>query len=111
VPWTWRRTERSDLSRYPYGREATVSYPHPDLQIVNNTPYGVMITTSHTASSVTVALWSTKTMNAEQTGQTESSQGRCTRVTTQRTRTWLADGHAETDSVFAVYRPGEGVNC
>jgi vancomycin resistance protein YoaR len=99
------------ISRYPYGREATVSYPHPDLQIVNNTPYGVMITTSHTASSVTVALWSTKTMNAEQTGQTESSQGRCTRVTTQRTRTWLADGHAETDSVFAVYRPGEGVNC
>jgi hypothetical protein len=50
-------------------------------------------------------------MTADQTGQSRSSQGRCTRVTTERTRTWLADGHSETDTVFAVYRPGEGVNC
>lgn len=99
------------IDRYPYGREATVSYPNPDLQIINNTPYGVMITTSHTATSVTVALWSTKNTNADQSGQTTSPQGRCTRVTTERTRTWLSDGHSETDSVFAVYRPGEGVNC
>jgi vancomycin resistance protein YoaR len=99
------------IDRYPYGREATVSYPNPDLQIINNTPYGVMIWTDYTASSVTVTLWSTKTMNADQTGQTRSPQGRCTRVTTERTRTWLADGHSETDTVFAVYRPGEGVNC
>lgn len=99
------------IDRYPYGREATVSYPHPDLQIVNNTPYGVMIWTDYTATSVTVTLWSTKTMNADQTGQTRTPQGRCTRVTTERTRTWLSDGHSEVDSVIAVYRPGEGVNC
>jgi vancomycin resistance protein YoaR len=99
------------IDRYPYGREATVSYPNPDLQIINNTPYGVMIWTDYTATSVTVTLWSTKTMNADQTGQTRSPQGRCTRVTTERTRTFLDDGHSEVDSVIAVYRPGEGVNC
>jgi vancomycin resistance protein YoaR len=99
------------IDRYPYGREATVSYPNPDLQIINNTPYGVMIWTDYTSTSITVTLWSTKTMTADQTGQSRSSQGRCTRVTTERTRTWLADGHSESDTVFAVYRPGEGVNC
>jgi hypothetical protein len=70
-----------------------------------------MIWTDYTSTSITVTLWSTKTMTADQTGQSRSSQGRCTRVTTERTRTWLADGHSETDTVFAVYRPGEGVNC
>lgn len=99
------------IDRYPYGREATVSYPHPDLQLINNTPYGVMIWTDYTPTSVTVTLWSTKSVHAEQTGQTRSPQGRCTRVTTERTRTWLADGRTEVDSVIAVYRPGEGVNC
>ncbi|MFV1989992.1 MAG: VanW family protein, partial [Acidimicrobiales bacterium] len=29
------------ISRYPYGREATVNYDHPDLVIKNTTPYGV----------------------------------------------------------------------
>ena len=28
------------ISRYPRGREATLSFPHPDLQIRNTTPYG-----------------------------------------------------------------------
>ena len=26
------------IDRYPYGREATLSYPHPDLEVTNNTP-------------------------------------------------------------------------
>ena len=28
------------ITRYPYGREATLSYPHPDLRIRNATPNG-----------------------------------------------------------------------
>jgi hypothetical protein len=32
-------------------------------------------------------------------------------VITQRTRTWARDGHQEVDTVFATYRPSEGVNC
>ena len=28
------------ISRYPYGREATVNFPNVDLEILNTTPYG-----------------------------------------------------------------------
>ncbi|MEM9204049.1 MAG: VanW family protein [Actinomycetota bacterium] len=99
------------ISRYPYGREATVSHPHPDLEIINNTPYGILIWPTTTDTSITVQLFSTKWVEGEQTGQTEGRQGSsCTRVTTERTRTWVDDGRTEVDSVIAVYRP-EGVRC
>ncbi|MFA9564130.1 MAG: DNA polymerase III subunit gamma/tau [Acidimicrobiales bacterium] len=98
------------ISRYPYGVEATLSYPHPDLQIINSTPYGVLLWPSYTGSSITINLYSTKHINVEQTGQTESAQDQCTRVTTTRKRTY-DDGTAKDDSVFAVYRPGEGLRC
>jgi hypothetical protein len=58
-----------------------------------------------------VTLYSLKTMEAQQTGQSEGPRGNCTRVTTERTRTWLADGRQEVDKVFATYRPSEGVAC
>ncbi len=98
------------FSRYPYGREATLSYPHPDLQIVNNTPYGVLIWPEYTGTSITVTLYSTKYVNAEQTGQTTEPQGTCTRVRTERTRTYL-DGRVQIDHVGALYRRREGENC
>ena len=31
------------ISRYPPGREATVSWPEPDLKWQNNTPYGILV--------------------------------------------------------------------
>ena len=99
------------IDRYPYGREATLSYPKPDLQIVNPTPYAVLIWPTTTADSITVRLYSTRWATAEQTGQSERVQGTvCTRVTTERTRTFT-DGRTEVDDVFAVYRPSEGVDC
>ncbi|HLZ37030.1 MAG TPA: VanW family protein [Mycobacteriales bacterium] len=48
------------ISRYPAGREATVSYPWPDLKFANDSPYGVLIDTSYTGTSITVSFWSTK---------------------------------------------------
>jgi vancomycin resistance protein YoaR len=48
------------FSRYPSVLEATVSWPRPDLKFRNDSPYGVLVDTSHTATSVTVSLWSTK---------------------------------------------------
>ena len=36
------------ISRYPYGREATLGWPGPDLQIRNTTPYGILIWPSYT---------------------------------------------------------------
>ncbi|MEO8328741.1 MAG: VanW family protein, partial [Candidatus Nanopelagicales bacterium] len=40
--------------------EATVSWGNLDLRFRNDTPYGVLITTSVTDTSVTVTMWSTK---------------------------------------------------
>lgn len=48
------------ISRYPAGREATVSYPQPDLKWQNDHPTGILIKTSHTGTSVTVTFWGTK---------------------------------------------------
>lgn len=99
------------LSRYPYGREATVSYPAPDLVLENNTPYGVMLWPTTGDDSITVRLYSTPWVLAEQTDQWTRTVGTsCTRVTTERTRTYLEDGRAETDTVWAQYRP-EGLKC
>ena len=94
------------IGRYPYGREATVSYPSPDLQIVNNTPYGVLLWPTATEDSITVRLFSTRWVVGEQTGQTTRPHGLvCTNVFTERTRTYLEDGHRELDTVFARYHP------
>jgi vancomycin resistance protein YoaR len=100
------------ISRYPYGREATLSYPKPDLVIGNSTPHGVLIWPTYTGTSITVTLYSTQFAKGAQTNQTEAPVGvaGCKRVTTERTRTFV-DGHTEVDRVFAVYRPAEGVQC
>ncbi len=53
------------ISRYPPGREATVSSPHPDLKWRNDSKYGVLITTKYTEKSITVTFWSTKRYDIE----------------------------------------------
>lgn len=88
------------ISRYPFGREATLAYPSVDLKIRNNTPYGVVIWPTYTDSSITVQLWSTRYVRGEQTGQNKSSG--CGAVVTTRTRTWT-DGRTETDTFRANY--------
>jgi vancomycin resistance protein YoaR len=98
------------FTRYPRGREATMGYPAPDLKFKNNTPYGILVWTSYTDSSVTVTLYSSPYITAEQTGSAESSSGACKVVTTTRTR-HFPDGHSENDTFKATYRPGEGQSC
>ncbi len=99
------------FSRYPYGREATISWPRPHLKIHNPTPYGILIWPTSTSNSVTVDLYSTKWVDVEQTGQWSNAvQAACTRVTTERTRTWIDEERVEVDTVFATYRP-EGIAC
>ncbi|WDZ87943.1 VanW family protein [Micromonospora cathayae] len=55
------------FSRYPAVIESTIFYPNLDFKFRNNTPYGVMIDTSYTSSSVTVAIWSTKIYDSVKT--------------------------------------------
>jgi len=88
------------ISRYPYGREATLAYPSVDLKIRNNTPHGVVIWSSYTDTSITVELWSTPHAIGQQTGQNRSSG--CGKVTTERTRTFV-DGRVEKDTFHANY--------
>ena len=97
--------------RYPYGREATISWGWPDLEFTNITPYPVVIWTSVTPDSVTVQFYSQPWVIGEQTGQTSRSVGEeCTAVTTERSRTWLDTGEITIDYFQAQYRP-EGLNC
>lgn len=48
------------LSRYPLGREATLSYPHPDLAFVNDYDTHLLLKSWVGESSVTVSLYGTK---------------------------------------------------
>lgn len=98
------------FDRYPYGREATLGFEHPDLSWTNYTPYGIMVWTSYDDTSVTVTLYSTQFAYGEQTNQTEKHSGRCTRVTTERTIHYL-DGHTAVDTVGANYRDKGATRC
>lgn len=48
------------ISRYPEGREATISFPYPDNRWVNTTDGGIYIRASSTGGQVTVAFYGTK---------------------------------------------------
>ncbi|MDE0802753.1 MAG: VanW family protein [Acidimicrobiales bacterium] len=98
------------ISRYPRGHEATISWEHPDLQIVNNTEYGVMIWPTYTDTSLTVHLYSTDHIDVAIGEPSSAPSGNCTRWTTPRSRTY-PDGSTDNDTVSARYRPAEGVNC
>ena len=63
------------ISRYPPGRESTVSFPEPDFRFQDDSPTGVLITTSYTDTSVTVTFWGTRRY------EVRSETGERTRVT------------------------------
>jgi hypothetical protein len=98
------------FSRYPYGREATISSPAPDLVIENTTDYPVLIWTSYTGSSITVSMYSTKNIEVEQVATRTSRRSQCTYVETDRERVY-ADGRTEIDTFWALYRPADGIDC
>ena len=98
------------ISRYPFGREATLSFPRPDLKVRNNSPHGVLVWPTYTGSSITVNLYSTRWVEATQSGQTTTERGPCKAVTTERTRKF-ADGRAVVDRFNALYAPEQGVRC
>ena len=98
------------FSRYPYGREATISNPSPDLILNNTTDYPVLIWTSYTDRSITVTMYSTKHIEVVELGQRVSRRNKCTHVETDRQRTY-PDGTVVIDTFEANYRPGEGIDC
>ena len=98
------------ISRYPYGRETTISWPYVDLVVQNNTDYPMLVWPTYTADSITVSIYSTQWAESAQTDQIRIAEGECVRVHTERTRTF-PDGTEKTDRVTALYRPSEGINC
>src|SRR5205085_2458985 len=100
-------------------REATISWEKPDLKIKNITPYGVLVWPTYTDKSLTVTLYSTAAIKGDQTNQTKTevkshakdADWTCTKVVTERTRTWLSDNHTAKDTFVALYQPDEGKNC
>ena len=99
------------ISRYPFGREATLSYPRPDLKVRNSSPHGVLLWPTYTGSSITVSLYSTRWVEeVTQSGQTTADRGPCKAVTTERTRKF-ADGRTVVDRFNALYAPEQGVRC
>ena len=53
------------ISRYPEGREATISWPDVDNRFTNDTGYGILIQASATSTSVTVTFHGTKVWDVE----------------------------------------------
>jgi vancomycin resistance protein YoaR len=98
------------FSRYPFGREATISSPAPDLVVENTTEYPVLVWTSYTSSSITVSMYSTKNIEAEQVATRTSRRNQCTYVETDRQRTY-SDGRVVIDTFWALYRPADGIDC
>jgi vancomycin resistance protein YoaR len=61
------------ISRYPPGRDATVSWPAPDFKFKNNSPSGILIKASYSASSITVTFYGSRegrTVQAEASERT-----------------------------------------
>ncbi len=111
LPFVEYQAHSEYFARYPRGREATMGFPAPDLKFHNDTPYGIMVWTSHTPTSVTVTLYSTQHATGQQTGQSEARSGaHCTTVTTQRTITY-PDGTTGQDTVRATYRDQGFTTC
>jgi vancomycin resistance protein YoaR len=98
------------FDRYPRGREATLGFPNPDNRIRNNSPYGMLIWTSYTNTSITVTIYSTQWAWGEQTAISEAPTGPCTKVTVTRTR-HFPDRPDKSEDYYATYRPAEGVKC
>ncbi len=98
------------LTRYPFGREATLSFPKPDLRIRNSTAFGVLIWPTYTETSITVDLYSTKNVDSIELDQNVTLRGECKVAITRRQRTF-SDGRVKVDQFRAEYLPKEGVNC
>lgn len=58
-PVTERYNHSFFLSKYPVGRDATVSYPGPDFKFKNDTPTYLLIKTAYTSKSITLSFYGT----------------------------------------------------
>jgi vancomycin resistance protein YoaR len=98
------------FSRYPYGREATLSVPGPDLVITNNTDYPVLVWPTYTDTSITVTMYSTENVQVEELEHRIYSRNQCRHSQIDRERRF-SDGRIVVDTIVANYRPANGIDC
>jgi VanW like protein/Putative peptidoglycan binding domain len=98
------------FSRYPFGREATLSVPGPDLVLTNTTDYPVLIWPTYDSNSITVTLYSTRHIEVEELEQRVYRRNQCRLIETDRERSY-PDGRVIVDTIIAFYRPGDGIDC
>lgn len=98
------------FSRYPFGREATLSNPWPDLVLTNSTNYPVLVWPTYEATSITVTLYSTNHIDVEEIDQRVTYRNQCQHSEIDRQRTY-PDGRVVVDTIEANYRPGDGIDC
>ena len=98
------------FDRYPYGREATISFGDIDLIVTNTTPYEILVWPTYDENSVTVTFFSTKWADAWQSDQVQLQGEKCVRVRTERTRVY-PDRQVAIDRFTAFYRPEMAVIC
>ncbi|GAA1236119.1 VanW family protein [Janibacter melonis] len=117
------------ISRYPEGREATISYPDVDNRFTNNTKGGILIRANATNSQVTVSFYGVKTWDVEaKKGPrrnvvqpktiTDDSKGCVPQaptpgfdVTVTRVLKPVAGGAATTSTFDTHYIPEDDVTC
>jgi vancomycin resistance protein YoaR len=97
------------IERYPIGHEATLAYGAIDLAIVNDSPHGLLIKTSYTATSITVTFYSSPWADVEvEVGPRRNVVPGDNRdgfdVTFTRTITY-PDGESVTEEHFHRYQP------
>lgn len=117
------------ISRYPEGREATISWPDVDNRFTNDTKGGILIKAHATTTEVTVSFYGTKTWDVETTKGprrnvvqpktiVDSSPGCVAQtaspgfdVTVTRTLKPVGGGAARTSSFDTHYIPEDDVTC
>ncbi len=103
------------ISRYPAAREATVFDGAIDLQFRNNTPFGVYLQATADDSSVTVRLWSTKTVEVESIPGTRTKETEPETITLPKGKECIATegapGFTTSDTrVIKDYRTGKEIS-
>ncbi len=99
------------FDRYPYGIEATLSFPTPDLKFTNNTPYAILIWNSYTNDTVTAQLWSTRFAYGTASQPQIEKLELCEKWTVFRTITYISDKHTAQDKFTGTYYPDGAANC
>ncbi|KQX65612.1 VanW family protein [Angustibacter sp. Root456] len=116
------------ISRYPEGREATISWPNVDQKFRNDSGHGILIKTRVTDSAVTVSFYGTKVWdiaatkgprtNVKQPKTIRDTDGECVAQSPSVgfdvtvTRVFKRDGRdVRTERFFTRYIPEDHVVC